>query len=90
MNFATTDTIASAGNMSGLNRAWKTQGPDKGAAKVRESIEYLLYGPESLRLEDRLTQLIEGKKGRRLPVVQQGRCSPRCSASSSPTASCRC
>jgi hypothetical protein len=63
LNFAITDTIASAGNMSGLNRAWKTQGPDKGAAKVRESIEYLLYGPESLRLEDRLTQLIEGKKG---------------------------
>jgi hypothetical protein len=63
LDFATTDTIASAGNMSGLNRAWKTQGPDKAAAKVRESIEYLLYGPESLRLEDRLTQLIEGKKG---------------------------
>ena len=63
LNFATTDTIASPGNMSGLNRAWKTQGPDKAAAKVRESIEYLLYGPESLRLEDRLTQLIEGKKG---------------------------
>ncbi len=33
------------------------------AQKVRESIEYLLYGPESLRLEDRLTQLIDGKKG---------------------------
>jgi hypothetical protein len=61
--FALTDTIAGAGNMSGLNRAWKTQGPDKAAAKVRESIEYLLRGPESLRLEDRLTQLIEGKKG---------------------------
>jgi hypothetical protein len=67
LDFATTDTIASAGNMSGLNRAWKTQGPDKAAAKVRESIEYLLYGPESLRLEDRLTQLIEGKKGGGFP-----------------------
>jgi hypothetical protein len=63
LNFALTDTIAGAGNMSGLNRAWKTQGPDKAAAKVRESIEFLLRGPESLRLEDRLTQLIEGKKG---------------------------
>jgi hypothetical protein len=67
LTFATTDTIASAGNMSGLNRAWKTQGPDKAAAKVRESIEYLLYGPESLALEDRLTQLIEGKKGLGFP-----------------------
>jgi hypothetical protein len=60
--FATTDTVASPGNMSGLTRAWKTQGPDKAAQKVRESIDYLLYGPESLRLEDRLTQLIDGKK----------------------------
>jgi hypothetical protein len=62
LEFAQTDTIASPGNMSGLNRAWKTQGADKAAQKVRESIEYLLYGPESLRLEDRLTQLIDGKK----------------------------
>jgi hypothetical protein len=60
--FANSDTLAGAGNMSGLNRAWKTQGPDKAAQKVRESIEFLLYGPESLRLEDRLTQLIDGKK----------------------------
>jgi hypothetical protein len=60
--FANSDTVANAGNMSGFNRAWKTQGPDKGAQKVRETIEYLLHGPESLRLEDRLTQLIDGKK----------------------------
>lgn len=61
-DFANGDTLASAGNMSGFNRAWKTQGPDTGAQKVRESIEYLLRGPESLRLEDRLTRLIDGKK----------------------------
>lgn len=60
--FANSDTVASAGNMSGLNRAWKTQGADRSAQKVRESIEYLLYGPESLRLEDRFTQLVDGKK----------------------------
>jgi hypothetical protein len=65
--FANSGTIANPGNMSGLNRAWKTQGPDKAVHKVRESIEYLLYGPESLRLEDRLTQLIEGKKGLGFP-----------------------
>jgi hypothetical protein len=63
LQFAHSNTIVSPGNMSGLNRAWKTQGPEKSAQKVRESIDYLLYGPESLRLEDRLTQLIEGKKG---------------------------
>jgi hypothetical protein len=62
LTFATSDTVASAGNMSGLNRAWKTQGPETAALKVRESIEYLLYGPESLRIEDRLTQLLDGKK----------------------------
>ena len=60
--FANSDTVANAGNMSGFNRAWKTQGPDRAAQKVRETIEYLLYGPESLRIEDRLTQLIDGKK----------------------------
>ena len=62
LEFANTDTVANPGNMSGLNRAWKTQGPDKAAQKVRESIEYLLRGPDSIRLEDRLTQLIDGKK----------------------------
>ena len=62
LDFVTTDTVASPGNMSGLTRAWKTQGADKAAQKVRESIEYLLRGPDSIRLEDRLTQLIDGKK----------------------------
>jgi hypothetical protein len=60
--FANSDMVANAGNMSGFNRAWKTQGSDKAAQKVRESIEFLLHGPESLRIEDRLTQLIDGKK----------------------------
>jgi hypothetical protein len=60
--FANSATVADAGNMSGFNRAWKTQGPDRAAQKVRESIEYLLHGPESLRLEDRFTQLLDGKK----------------------------
>jgi hypothetical protein len=62
LHFANSTTIASPGNMSGLNRAWKTQGPDRAAQKVRESIDFLLYGPDSLRPEDRLTQLIDGKK----------------------------
>ncbi|HET6394797.1 MAG TPA: hypothetical protein VFG13_18360 [Blastococcus sp.] len=62
LEFATTDVVANAGNMSGLTRAWKTQGADKAAQKVRDSIEFLLHGPESLRVEDRLTQLIDGKK----------------------------
>jgi hypothetical protein len=67
LHFANSDTIANPGNMSGLNRAWKNQGPDKAAAQVRESIGHLLHGPESLRIEDRLTQLIDGKKGLGFP-----------------------
>ncbi|TYP90813.1 hypothetical protein [Blastococcus xanthinilyticus] len=61
LHFATSSTLASPGNMSGLNRAWKTLGADEAADKVRESIGHLLHGPETLRLEDRLTQLIGGR-----------------------------
>jgi hypothetical protein len=70
-DFANSDTVAGVGNVSGFNRAWKTQGPERAAQLVRESIEYLLYGPESLRLEDRLTQLIEGKKGVGFPSFKE-------------------
>jgi hypothetical protein len=69
--FANTDTIANPGNMSGFNRAWKTQGPDRAARLVRETIDFLLYGPESLALEDRMTQLIEGKKGLGFPSFKE-------------------
>ena len=62
-------------NKSDHNRAWKTQGPDKGAQKVRETIEYLLRGPETIRLEDRLSQLIEGKKVFRTVTVEAGKLS---------------
>src|SRR5215212_9758105 len=39
VEFVTGDTLAGTGNMSGFNRAWKTQGDDRAAQKVRESIE---------------------------------------------------
>ena len=70
-HFVNSDTVASAGNVSGFNRAWKTQGPDRSADQVRSTIEYLLYGPESLRLEDRLTQLVDGKKGLGFPGFKE-------------------
>jgi len=70
-HFVNSDTVASAGNVSGFNRAWKTQGPDRSADQVRATIEYLLYGPESLRLEDRLTQLVDGKKGVGFPGFKE-------------------
>ncbi len=70
--FANSTTVADPGNMSGFNRAWKTAGPDKAAGMVRDTIEYLLFGPESLRLEDRMTQLVDGtKKGLGFPSFKE-------------------
>ena len=69
--FANSNIIAGPGNMSGFNRAWNTLGADKAAVQVRATIEYLLYGPESLRLEDRLTHLIDGKKGLGFPSFKE-------------------
>jgi hypothetical protein len=70
-HFVNSDTIAPAGNVSGFNRAWKTQGPDRSADQVRATIEYLLHGPDSLRLEDRLTHLVDGKKGLGFPGFKE-------------------
>ena len=70
--FANSTTVADPGNMSGFNRAWKTAGPDKAAGLVRDTIEYLLFGPESLRLEDRMTHLVDGsKKGLGFPSFKE-------------------
>ena len=55
-------SVAAPAHMSGFNRAWKAQGPERAGELVRESIGFLLHGPESLRIEDRLTQLVDGKK----------------------------
>jgi hypothetical protein len=70
-HFANSNTVAGAGNMSGFNRAWKTQGEETAAQKVRETIDFLLYGPESLRLEDRFTQLVDGHKGLGFPSFKE-------------------
>jgi hypothetical protein len=70
--FVNSPTVADPGNMSGFNRAWKTAGPDRAASQVRATIEYLLFGPESLRLEDRFTQLVDGtKKGLGFPSFKE-------------------
>jgi hypothetical protein len=72
LHFANSTTVADPGNMSGFNRAWKTAGPDRAAGMVRDSIEYLLFGPESLRLEDRMTHLVDGsKKGLGFPSFKE-------------------
>lgn len=59
-DFANNDTGAHPGNMSVFNTAWNHLGDAEAARRTRSTIEYLLYGPEHIPLEDRLTHLIDG------------------------------
>jgi hypothetical protein len=61
--FANSDLVAGPGNMSIFNEEWKKRGEDESRTRVVEAIAYLLYGPPQTRLEDRLTDLIEGNRG---------------------------
>ncbi len=62
-DFANNDIGARPGNMSVFNSAWNEMGEAAAAEQTRSTIEYLLRGPESIPLEDRLTHLIEGRNG---------------------------
>ncbi|WP_199424605.1 DUF7662 domain-containing protein [Actinotalea solisilvae] len=59
-DFANSDTGAHPGNMSVFNTAWNELGDDEAAERTRGAINYLLYGPDHVPLEDRLTHLIDG------------------------------
>lgn len=61
-DFANSNIGANPGNMSVFNDAWNEMGADAAASEVRQMVDYLLRGPESTPLEERLTQLIEGTK----------------------------
>jgi hypothetical protein len=62
-DFATNDIGTRPGNVSVFNKAWDSMGPMKAAVKTRDTIQYLLYGPEHVPLEDRLTHLINADRG---------------------------
>lgn len=62
-DFANNTVGAHPGNMSVFNNAWNDLGKEAAADRVRHTIDYLLRGPESVPVEDRLTHLIEGNKG---------------------------
>jgi hypothetical protein len=62
-DFANSSLAGNPGNMSRFNDAWNEMGAEEGAQRVRDAIEYLLYGPDDTFLEDRLTHLIEGRRG---------------------------
>jgi hypothetical protein len=61
--FANANIGANPGNMSVFNTEWNRLGPADAASRVRDAIEYLLYGPEDTYIEDRLTNLINGERG---------------------------
>lgn len=57
-DFANSNVGANPGNMSVFNDAWNEMGPEAGAERVREVVDYLLRGTSPIDLEDRLTALI--------------------------------
>ncbi len=61
--FANANLAGNPGNMSVFNTAWNDMPDGEAAQRVRESIDYLLYGPSDTYLEDRLTDLIHGHRG---------------------------
>lgn len=78
-DFANLSVGANPGNMSVFNTEWNRIGDDAAAAQVRRTVEYLLRGPESTPLEDRLTQLIDdttsvGMKGFREALLTKVLC----------------
>lgn len=61
--FANANVAGNPGNMSVFNTAWNEMGGDVAAERVRETVGYLLFGPETIAPEDRLTHLIDGRSG---------------------------
>lgn len=62
-DFANSGVGAHPGPMAAFNTAWNTMGEQAAAGQTRKTIDYLLYGPPEVPLEDRLTNLIHRHKG---------------------------
>lgn len=56
--FITSPRMAAPGNLGTFYKGWKQNGPDATAASLRQTIEYLLRGPNEE--EDRLTEVVKG------------------------------
>ncbi|WP_235778903.1 hypothetical protein [Sinomonas notoginsengisoli] len=65
--FANSSVGARIGNMSVFNTAWNEMGDEAAATQARKVIDYLLRGEQPAALEDRLTELINGR-----PVEMKG------------------
>jgi hypothetical protein len=61
-DFANSDIGAHPGNQATFNKAWNAMGDTAAAESTRKTIDYLLYGPDAVPLEDRLHHLLTGQK----------------------------
>ncbi|MGW7426031.1 hypothetical protein ACWGJB_39415 [Streptomyces sp. NPDC054813] len=61
-DFANSDVGAHPGNQATFNSAWNLMGDAAAGETTRKTIEYLLYGPDDIPLEDRLQHLLAGVK----------------------------
>ncbi|MFG2835425.1 hypothetical protein ACGFZH_34790 [Streptomyces zaomyceticus] len=59
-DFANSEVGAHPGNQATFNTAWNGMGDAAAGKATRETVEYLLRGPEDVPLEDRLEQLLSG------------------------------
>ena len=70
-DFVSNPMGVSPGNVSMFSRAWKRLGEDVAADRTRAAISYLLRGPDTVPLEDRLTHLIEDHAGTGMPGFKE-------------------
>ena len=70
-DFANSEVGARPGNMSVFNTAWNEMGTEVAAAYTRNTIDYLLRGPEDIPLEDRLQHLLSGTKPFSMPGFKE-------------------
>lgn len=69
--FATNPIGANPGTMTVFNRAWKRLGEEEAAERTRGAIEFLLRGPATTPVEDRLTQLIDDPEAMGMPGLRE-------------------
>ncbi|WP_416985084.1 hypothetical protein [Streptomyces sp. T028] len=61
-DFANSEVGARPGNQATFNSAWNDMGDAAAGEATRQTIEYLLYGPDDVPLEDRLQHLLSGTR----------------------------
>lgn len=70
-DFVTSRVGGDAGNTAVFTRAWKRLGDEESAERTRASIEYLLRGPHTIPMEDRLTELVEDSEATGMPGFKE-------------------